>query len=85
MDNNGIYLTHHEPEMLSYLRLFNYLAEEKTAVEFPEILGETPEFTRAQEIIEAVHQKDPKQFYDLFNMSDFVYSCALIPIVQALR
>lgn len=48
-------------------------------------MGATPEFTKAQDIIESVHQKDPKQFYDLFNMSDFVYSCALIPIVHALR
>lgn len=35
MDANGIYLSHHEPEMLSYLRFFNYLAEEKIPIEFP--------------------------------------------------
>ena len=27
MESNGIYLSHHEPEMLSYLRFYNYLAE----------------------------------------------------------
>ena len=47
MEANGIYLSHHEPEMLSYLRFYNYLAEDKIPVEYPEIIGNTPEYTRA--------------------------------------
>ncbi len=29
MEDNGIYLSHHEPEILSYLRFYNYTAVEK--------------------------------------------------------
>jgi len=32
MSENGIYLSDHEPEMLSYLLLFNYMAEEKIVI-----------------------------------------------------
>ena len=49
--------------MLSYLRFYNYLAEEKIVVEYPEIVSDTPEFTKAQELLEAVHSKNPKKFY----------------------
>jgi hypothetical protein len=85
MEANGVYLSHHEPEMLSYLMIYNYLAEEKIAVDFPEIIANTPEFTKAQEILEAIHKKDVKLFYELFKTCDFIFSCALIPIIHTLR
>ena len=42
MESNEIYLSHHEPEMLSFLRFYNYLAEEKVVIEYPEIVMNTP-------------------------------------------
>ncbi len=29
MEKNGVYLSNHEPEMMAYLHLYNYLAVEK--------------------------------------------------------
>jgi len=35
MEGNGIYLSHHEPEILSYLQLYNYLSEDKIPLIYP--------------------------------------------------
>ena len=43
MDSNGIYLSHHEPEIISYLHIFNYLSQHKIPLDMPEILSNTPE------------------------------------------
>lgn len=32
MAESGIYLSDHEPEILSYLQVFNYLSDEKIAL-----------------------------------------------------
>ena len=71
--------------MLSYLRIYNYLAEEKIEIEYPAIVENTLEFKKTQEILEAVQAKDVRVFYELFTNSDYVYSCALVPLVHALR
>jgi hypothetical protein len=42
MAENGVYLSDHEPEILSYLQIYNYLSEEKINLELPEILQNTP-------------------------------------------
>lgn len=41
MHESGIYLSDHEPEIIGYLQLFNYLSEEKISLELPEILVKT--------------------------------------------
>lgn len=61
------------------------MAEEKIPIEYPEVLMNTREVTKSQEIIESVEKRDTKSFYEHFINSDYVYSCALIPLVHCLR
>lgn len=35
MNDSGIYLSDHEPEILSYLQLYNYISDEKIPLELP--------------------------------------------------
>lgn len=58
MSENGIYLSDHEPEILAYLQIYNYLAAEKIPIELPEIVQGTPELTKVHEILLALEQKD---------------------------
>lgn len=63
MEENGIYLSHHEPEMLSYLSFYNYVAIDKILIEYPETLLNTPEITKSHDILDAVDKRDYKTFY----------------------
>ena len=85
MAENGIYLSDHEPEMMAYLSLFNYLAEDKIPLEMPEMLEESAEVERAHEAIRAVEATNPEEFYSVFRSANYVLACALLPLVHVLR
>jgi hypothetical protein len=48
MAKDGIYLSDHEPEILSYLMLYNYLTVDKIEVELDENHLRTMELSQAQ-------------------------------------
>lgn len=82
---NGIYLSDHEPQMLSYLHLYNYLAVDKILVEYSELIIETMQFTHSGEFLEAVENCSLEGFYTGWKHADYVLACAMVPFVAVIR
>lgn len=56
MQKDGIYLSDHEPEMLAYAMLYNYLAVDKIEVNLDESHLQTQELSQAEEVLESVSE-----------------------------
>lgn len=85
MAKDNIYLSDHEPEMLAYLILQNYLLVDKIDFELEEHHLNTLEVTQAQEILHAVEYNNFEEFYTIFKGSHYILSCALIPFIHTIR
>ena len=85
MAKDGIYLSDHEPEMLTYLMLFNYFCTDKLDLEFEEHQLNTLEVTQAQELLHSVEYNNFEEFYSICKSAQYVMSCALVPFIHAMR
>lgn len=85
MKQNQIYLSDHEPEIVSYCIIYNHYGIEKMDLNISDECAETREVQRALGLISNVQKCEFQEFYTEVSNGDYLLACALIPLIHEIR